>query len=222
MRAILVDWLIQIHDACEFKDEILYKAIHILDTYLSINNISVSKLQLCGMACLLIACKLDTMNHLSVKKLPYFADNAYTEEELKKMEKEILTSINFNILYPSSNEFYNIFSEICKFNKEQYFLGKYFLDTFLIDYKMIQYSNSHIAISCIYIVMKYFNIDGYSKLFNPKFYLDKNNYSKLIKEIANHICNYLYDLSFSSLNSTKNKYSLEKYCCVAKKICKNL
>ena len=217
MRAILVDWLIQINFSCRFKEDTLYTTIWIIDTYLSTNNISVSKFQLLGLASFLISCKFNEIDYPSLKKFIEMTDNAYKIEELINMEQIILKSLKFNIIFPSANDFYNLISNLFNLNKEQYFLGKYFLDSCLINYELIKYSNSHIAISVVYIVLKYFNIDNSEKLFDKKICGAKAQ-KKNIKEIAKNMCDFLSKLSNSNLEAAKDKYSQEKYCSVATKI----
>ena len=146
------------------------------------------------------------------------ADNAYKIEELVNMEKIVLKCLKFNVLFPSITDFYNIISILFNFNEEQYFLGKYFIDSCLIDYEFIKYSNSHIAISAVYIVTKYYNIDDCKKLFDNKICVGLQKQEKCIKEIAKNMCISSKKLFNTNLEAVKDKYSEEKYCSVAKKI----
>ena len=57
MRAILIDWLIDVHLKFNFKPETLYLTIYIIDSYLSLKKIERCNFQLLGVAALLIACK---------------------------------------------------------------------------------------------------------------------------------------------------------------------
>jgi len=110
MRAILIDWIIEVHFQFNLREETLYMAILIIDTYLSWNFISRIKLQLLGITCLLISCKSHEIYFPQQDKFIEVTDGAYTKEEMIKMENEILKKLNFNIVYPTSNDFYNILS----------------------------------------------------------------------------------------------------------------
>ena len=57
MRSILIDWLIDVHLKFSFTDETIYMTVLIIDRYLSLVEISRSKLQLLGITALMIACK---------------------------------------------------------------------------------------------------------------------------------------------------------------------
>mgnify|MGYP002626694280 FL=1 len=57
MRAILIDWLVEVHYRFRLKSETLFQTVYIIDTYLSMKQITRAKLQLLGIASLLISCK---------------------------------------------------------------------------------------------------------------------------------------------------------------------
>ena len=61
MRAVLIDWLIGVHLQFHLLQETLYTTVAILDRYLQhdVKKISRSKLQLVGVASMLIAAKYE-------------------------------------------------------------------------------------------------------------------------------------------------------------------
>eukprot|EP00466_Bigelowiella_natans_P005553 jgi/Bigna1/28165/gw1.46.91.1 len=61
MREILVDWLIEIHHRRfnKLRTETLYLTINIIDRFLSIREVSRARLQLIGLAAVLIASKYE-------------------------------------------------------------------------------------------------------------------------------------------------------------------
>ena len=128
MRAILVDWLIEMHDKFHLKSQTLYHTIWLIDTYLSIKYIKRSDFQLLGLGCLYISCKFYEIYYPQLKECVEATDGAYSKEDLLKIEKDILKTINYNLLSPSQDDFYNIISKYFEFNEKQYFLGKYFME----------------------------------------------------------------------------------------------
>lgn len=59
MRAILLDWLIEVCEVYKLHRETYYLTIDYLDRYLSLKeNISKNQLQLIGITCLFIASKV--------------------------------------------------------------------------------------------------------------------------------------------------------------------
>ena len=210
MRAILIDWIIEVHFQFNLRQKTLYMTIWILDTYLSFHIISRKKLQLLGISCLLISCKSEEIYFPQQNKFIEVTDGAYTREEMLFMENEILKQLNFNIVFPTSNDFYDILSKLYNFNKKQYFLGKYLIESTLIDYQMIKYSASIVSAACVYLVMKYFGMKGYQKLYS-KYIINENNPENIIKDTAKEIYVLVENLSKSKLNTVKNKYGLNQF-----------
>ena len=59
MRAILTDWLIEVHYRLMLMPETLYLTVYIIDQYLSLENVPRKELQLVGVSAMLIACKYE-------------------------------------------------------------------------------------------------------------------------------------------------------------------
>ncbi len=214
MRAILIDWLIEVHYRFSLKNETLFQTVWIIDTYLSYKQITRAKLQLLGIASLLISCKFQEIYYPQLKEFIDITDGAYEKNELIEMENNILKILNFNIVSPTSNDYYNIISKAFNFDKKQFYLGKYFLESALIDYQMIKYSPSVIAVSCAYIVMKYFGISNYKILYTNDVVREECP-QKAIKDTARAIYYLVKNLSQSSLKAVKDKYSLSQFLNVA-------
>lgn len=65
MRALLIDWMVEIQENFELNHETLYLAVKIVDLYLSKVKIQKEDLQLVGCASLFIASKYDvSMNFI--------------------------------------------------------------------------------------------------------------------------------------------------------------
>lgn len=214
MRGILIDWLYDIHDKCHYKDETLYQMIWIIDTYLSMVQVPRTKLQLVGAAALLISCKEHEITFLKLHEIAFLTANAYTTEEIAKMENTILKKLSFNIIAPAPLDFYNIISKAFKFDKKQYLLGKYFLETYLICYESVKYPASVVGVSCAYIVMKFFKFINYNELYSKDF-INSSNPQKSIKEAAREICFIMKGIDSSRLSAVKNKYSTNENLNVA-------
>ena len=210
MRAILIDWLVEVHYRFRLKSETLFQTVWIIDTYLSLFQITRAKLQLLGIASLLISCKSQEIYYPQLNEFIDITDGAYVKNELIEMEKKVLKVLNFNIVAPTANDFYNIITKAFGFDQKQFYLGKYFLESSLIDYRMIKYSSSVIGVSCAYIVMKFFGIDNYKILYRNEV-VNEICPQKIIKEAARDICFLVKNLSQSTLKAVKDKYSLNHF-----------
>ena len=102
MRGVLIDWLIGVHLQFHLLQETLYTTVAILDRYLQhdVKKISRSKLQLVGVASMLIAAKYEEIYAPEVKDFVYITDRAYTERDVLKMEIRVLSVLNFNLGRP--------------------------------------------------------------------------------------------------------------------------
>ena len=210
MRAILIDWIIDVHLRFNLRQETLFMTIWLIDTYLSFAFIEQNKLQLLGIACLLISCKSHEIYYPQNNKLIEMTDNAYSKEEMLTMENEILKRLNFFIVCPNPIDFYNILSKMFNFGKKQYYLGNYFIESALINYKILKYSSSVIASSCAYLVMKYYRINGYQKLYN-NFIINEKYPENVIKDAAKEIYCLVDNLPKSKFKSVKKKYSFFQF-----------
>ena len=218
MRAILIDWLIDVQTKFNFKEETLYITIYIIDCYLS--------LQLLGVTALFIACKQNEIIFRRLKEYVYITDNAYTEKEIIKMENTILKTLNFNILFPSSLSFYEILCNNKKIinDSEKFNFGQFLMQSFFMDSNSLKYTYSTIACATTYIVMKFFKMKDYkycydSKLFNIKDNThNNNNQAYIIKECAKDICFFVWELSKNNLKASIRKFSNSKYGNVSKLI----
>ena len=214
MRAVLIDWLIDLNIRFGYKEETIYQAVWIIDAYLSKEKVSRNNLQLLGITALLISCKENEIYFPPLEQCAFLTDRAYKKEELLQFENKIMRVLEFNILVPASCNFYNILSKAYNFDKKQYLFGKYILDSCLVDYNLTKYKASVIAVACIYIVMKYFGMNNYKELYT-KGIIQDNNPKKIIKDAAKDICVWVKCLHSSNLQVLKNKYSLPEYLNVA-------
>lgn len=71
MRAILTDWVVEIHSKFELMPETLYLTMYIVDRYLSLQPVLRRELQLVGIAAMLIACKYEEIWAPEVRKKLY-------------------------------------------------------------------------------------------------------------------------------------------------------
>ncbi|KAL0188298.1 hypothetical protein M9458_015397, partial [Cirrhinus mrigala] len=100
MRALLVDWLIQVHSRFQLLQETLYMTVAILDRFLQVQPVTRKKLQLVGVTAMLIACKYEEMYVPLVGDFAYIADDAFTKAQIREMEMLILNELNFELGRP--------------------------------------------------------------------------------------------------------------------------
>lgn len=87
MRAILIDWLIEVHLKFKLLPETLFLTINLIDRYLEKQIIPRTKLQLIGVTSMLISSKYEEIYAPEVRDFVYITDKAYTKEEILAMEQ---------------------------------------------------------------------------------------------------------------------------------------
>jgi len=84
MRAILIDWLCEVHHKWRLHPETLYLTVNIVDRYLAMKEVSKKTLQLVGSSALLIASKYEEIYPTPVGDLVYVCDGAYDNDEVSE------------------------------------------------------------------------------------------------------------------------------------------
>lgn len=97
IRTKLIDWLLQTHYNFRLLPESLFLTCNILDRFFSSRQIGTREVQLVAMASMLIATKYEEIYPPSVKDCVHISECAFTEDEIKDMELEILAAIDFNL-----------------------------------------------------------------------------------------------------------------------------
>lgn len=85
MRAILIDWLIEVHDKFDLMGETLFLTVNLIDRFLSQKTVVRKKLQLVGLVSMLLACKYEEVSVPVVGDLILISDKAYSRKEVIEM-----------------------------------------------------------------------------------------------------------------------------------------
>ncbi|CAH9100840.1 unnamed protein product [Cuscuta europaea] len=101
MRAILVDWLTEVHHKFELTSETLYLTFNIVDRYLASKATARKDLQLVGISAMLIASKYEEIWAPEVNDFVCISDRAYTHEQVLQMEKLILGELEWYLTVPT-------------------------------------------------------------------------------------------------------------------------
>lgn len=118
MRAILVDWLVQVHEYCTMQEETLYLAIYLMNLFLKTSNIRIPKLQLVGATCLFLACKMEENAYPEPTVLCFMMENTYDNAALLKMERQVLSHLKFDLRYTQPLDFLRLLIMTGKFCTE--------------------------------------------------------------------------------------------------------
>ncbi|KAK9945865.1 hypothetical protein M0R45_011359 [Rubus argutus] len=222
MRAILVDWLVEVAEEYRLVPDTLYLTVNYIDRYLSGNPMNRQRLQLLGVACMMIASKYEEICAPQVEEFCYITDNTYFKEEVLEMESSVLNYLKFEMTAATTKCFLRRFvraaqgaNELPSMQLEC--LANYLAELSLLDYSMLSYAPSLIAASAIFLA-NYVTLPSkrpwnatlqHYTLYQPSDLRD------CVKDLHRLCC----DNNSSSLPAIREKYSQHKYKYVAKKYC---
>ena len=98
MRAILVDWLVEVHAKFKLVPETLYLTINLIDRFLELEVVTRPKLQLIGVTALLIASKYEEIYPPELRDLVYICTFHVFVPVLPFCEQS--SALTFSVLFP--------------------------------------------------------------------------------------------------------------------------
>uniref|UniRef100_H3CFX1 Cyclin P n=1 Tax=Tetraodon nigroviridis TaxID=99883 RepID=H3CFX1_TETNG len=150
-RAVLVDWLIQVHDMMPFQAETLYLAVHLLNRCLRQMKVTTANLQLLGMVCLFLAAKKEESLLPEVSGLCYLMDHTYTKHQLLRMERKVLCSLRFDLSYCPPLHFLVLFAAIAHCSDEVVWMARYLLELSLLEGQCVPFLPVHLAAAALFL-----------------------------------------------------------------------
>ncbi|KAF7656586.1 hypothetical protein LDENG_00039350 [Lucifuga dentata] len=209
MRALLIDWLIQVHSRFQLLPETLYLTVTILDRFLQVQPVSRRKLQLVGVTAMLVASKYEEMYCPEVGDFAYITDNAFTKSQILEMEQMILRSLNFNLGRPLPLHFLRRASKVANSDIERHTLAKYLMELTLLDYDMVHYRPSEIAAASL--CLSQLLLDGLPWSRTQQHYstYDEAHLKPIVQHIAKNVVTV--NEGKTKFQAIKNKYSHSKF-----------
>jgi cyclin B len=154
MRAVLVDWLVEVQESFELNHETLYLAVKLVDHYQMVKSIKKQNFQLLGATCMLIASKFDERIPPAIEDFLYICDDAYDRHDLILMEIEVLQKLNFFIGFPISYRFLRRYARCSKLSMETLTLARYILEMSLMEYELIEERDSKVAAAALMLALQ--------------------------------------------------------------------
>ena len=213
MRAILVDWLIEVHLKFKLLPETLFLSVNIMDRYLIKEKIKREKFQLLGVTSLLIASKFEEIYPPEIRDFVYITEKTYLKEEITKMEYKVLSTLNFDLLSVSPYRLLERYNFVCFGDQKSFFIAQFILELVLIEFNLNLYIPSIKATAALYIARKILKIQpAWTKTLESTTGVTESS----IKNYAKELCN-LIDLSHKmTLKACMTKFSCSKFLEVSK------
>mmetsp|Transcript_10393 Transcript_10393/g.42269 ORF Transcript_10393/g.42269 Transcript_10393/m.42269 type:complete len:439 (-) Transcript_10393:908-2224(-) len=160
MRAILVDWLVEVVAEYALSIESLFLARVIIDRVLAVEPLERCKLQLLGIAALLIASKFEDIHAPAINEFVFISENSYTRSAIIAMETHVLNVLEFNLTIPTEMQFLPRLLKAATFELKNPVLedkvtimAHFFCELSLLQYDFIFYRPSTIALSAVCLAL---------------------------------------------------------------------
>ncbi|XP_034385313.1 G2/mitotic-specific cyclin-B2-like isoform X2 [Cyclopterus lumpus] len=208
MRALLVDWLVQVHSRFQLLQETLYLTVAVLDRFLQVQPVSRRKLQLVGVTAMLVACKYEEMYAPEVGDFAYITDNAFTTAQILEMETLVLRTLNFELGRPLPLHFLRRASKVASSDVERHTLAKYLMELTLLDYDMVHYRPSEIAAASLCLSQLLLEGLPWSPTQQHYSTYEAAHLKPVMQHIARNVV--MVNEGKSKFQAVKNKYSSSK------------
>jgi len=219
MRAVLIDWLVGVHLQFHLLQETLYTTVAILDRFLQVEvgSITRNKLQLVGVAAMLVASKYEEIYAPEVKDFVYITDRAYTEKDILRMEIRILATLKFDLGRPLPLHFLRRASKAGGVEAATHTLAKYIVELSLGVYSLCDLPPSKLSAAALALSMRL--LDPASNLESvwsnnlvhyTKYTLDE------IRPTIERLATVLTNAPSAKLATVYQKYSNKKFMKIAR------
>ncbi|XP_067124539.1 G1/S-specific cyclin-E [Centruroides vittatus] len=169
MRAILLDWLIEVCDSYRLHRETLYLSQDFVDRYLNVQeDIPKEQLQLVGVTALFIASKIEEIYPPKISDFADITDGSCREDEILDKEMVILKALNWDLMPITVNNWLNIYLQLATikegnndkenfllpdFSSHQFLKLSQLIDLCMLDIDCLQFSYRTLAASAVYLMM---------------------------------------------------------------------
>lgn len=103
---------------------------------------------------MLLAAKYEEIYPPYLRDFRYITDSAYTKEQIVEMEIKILSTLNFNMTWPTPMRFLERYAKLAECDEKLFTLSKYMLELSLVEVAMNKWPPSLLACSAIYMSKK--------------------------------------------------------------------
>ncbi|KAM7060231.1 cyclin-P [Molossus nigricans] len=160
MRALVVDWLVQVHEYLDLAGDTLYLAVHLLDSYLRSGRVRLHRLQLLGTACLFLACKMEECVLPESASLCFLGAGSFSQAELLRAERRILSRLDFRLHHPGPLLCLELLAALAGSNPQVMLLATYFLELSLLEAEAAGWEPCRCAAAALNLAHRVLDVTG--------------------------------------------------------------
>uniref|UniRef100_A0A673GL77 G1/S-specific cyclin-E1 n=1 Tax=Sinocyclocheilus rhinocerous TaxID=307959 RepID=A0A673GL77_9TELE len=162
MRAILLDWLMEVCEVYKLHRETFYLGQDYFDRFMATQeNVLKTTLQLIGISCLFISAKMEEIYPPKVHQFAYITDGACTEDDILSMEIIIMKELNWSLSPLTPVAWLNIYMQMAYLKETaEVLMAQYpqatfvqiaeLLDLCILDVRSLEFSYDLLAASALF------------------------------------------------------------------------
>lgn len=213
MRAILIDWLVEVHLKYKMRSETLFLTVNLIDRYLSRAQVVRKRLQLVGVVAMFVASKFEEISPPDLKDFVHITDNAYTKDEVLGMECSMLTTLNFQIVAPLATLFFEKLQRVNRCDQVHVQLAEYMIELGLLDLRMLNYAPSHIVSASLLLSNE---LLGKRPLWSPAMVKQSRQTEQALHDCVELLRELLEAAPRNQLQAVRKKFTMPHFHSVAR------
>jgi hypothetical protein len=108
MRAVLVDWLAEVHRKYKMHSDSLFLAVRVMDRFLSKKALPLADYQLLGVACLFLSGKYEEIYPPPLRHYTRLCQGSFSERQILDMEARVIVELGFDLSFDSPARFLGV------------------------------------------------------------------------------------------------------------------
>jgi len=229
MRAILVDWLSDVHESHHARPPVLFRTVKLVDGYLALHpELPRRRFQLLGVVAFLVACKVErefAWGHLTgAQHLADSTANTYDADEVVEMERDLLGCLGWPAAGWGPYHFLLHYCALRPLPARHFYAAQCCLEGSLLDYHLSRHSPSLVAAAAYHLGVTVANRAG-AEVRQPwpeDLALVAGRKENAVEMCAEEIQTFLgcteelaHGPGVFDLTSLRRRFSKERYSCAA-------
>ncbi|XP_058607463.1 G2/mitotic-specific cyclin-B1-like isoform X2 [Onychostoma macrolepis] len=137
MRAVTIDWLMQVQREFKLQQETLFMTVSIIDSFLQNNPVPKKYLQLVCVTAMLLASKYEEMYPPTVGDFVFVSDDAYSCGDVRRMERIILKRLDYSLGRPIPTLFLQRACKVGQAGPRERELASFLMELAVLDYDLV-------------------------------------------------------------------------------------
>ncbi|XP_052437608.1 G2/mitotic-specific cyclin-B1 isoform X1 [Carassius gibelio] len=137
MRAVSIDWLMQVQREFKLRQETLFMTVSIMDSFLQSNPVPKKYLQLVCVTAMLLASKYEEIYPPTVGDFAFVTDGAYSCGDIRRMERIILKRLNYSLGRPIPSLFLQRAWKVGQAGRSERELAVFLMEVAALDYDLV-------------------------------------------------------------------------------------